>query len=139
MAFNSVNFDRAAELDVRNVLAPAVHTTAQDGAIIDTVLANNDRAKTVTFLVNVGVVTDGTISLAFTESDNADMSSSSAIPATRVFSDDGEAVPTFTSSTDETTTAVSVVPYKRYVRVATVEDDASAGYAMSIVALVEAA
>lgn len=138
MAFNSVNFDRSRELDVRTALLPATYTTAQNGAVIDTALANNDRAKTVTFVVHVGAVTDGEIDLTFHEDTAVGMGTETDIPATRVFYSTGAALDA-TATSDEKVVLVSVIPAKRYVRVKTVESIASTGYALGITALVESA
>jgi hypothetical protein len=120
--------------DYRTVKAilPATHTTAQTGITVDTAAATGgDRTKTVTFVVAVGVITDGTIDFTVEESD-ASGSGFAAIASSRVF---GSLSPAFTSSTDETTHSITVKPAKRYVRINTVETVASTGYALSAVAL----
>lgn len=125
--------DRVGQTVVKAIL-PAVHSTAQTGIAVDTKnAAGADRVKTVNFIITVGAVTDGTINLTVEESD-ASGSGYAAIPASRVF---GSLAPAFTSSNDETTHQVSVKPNKRYVRINTVETDASAGYALGAVAVLK--
>lgn len=125
-----VNFDRNSEFTVKRALGPAAQfTTAQNGLDVDTGAPGSAaQAKTVTFVMNCGAVTDGTIDFTVEESDTGGGSGYTAIHASRVF---GNLSPGFTSSTDDTAVAISVKPAKRYVRINTVETVASAGYYMS--------
>lgn len=131
-----VNYDVHNDRNVVKAILPAVHTTAQTGIAVDTVpAAGDDRTKTVTFIVAAGAVTDGTINLTVEESD-ASGSGYVAIPASRIF---GSLLPAFTSAADEAVHVLSVKPDKRYVRINTVETVASAGYALSAVAVLQTA
>lgn len=138
MAFNSVNFDRSRELDVRTALLPASYTTPQNGATIDCASAAIGGAKSVTFVVHVGAVTDGEIDLTFHEDTQVSMATETVIPATRVFWSTGTDL-NATAASDEKVVLVTVIPLKRYVRFKTVETVASTGYVMGATALVEAA
>lgn len=130
-----VNFDRNNQYTVRRALGPAAQfTTAQSGLDVDTGAPGSaNQAKTVTFVMSCGAVTDGTIDFTVEESDVAG-SGYTAIPASRVY---GNLTPGFTSATDDTAVAISVKPAKRYVRINTVETVASSGYFMSGVAVME--
>lgn len=130
----SVNFDRANEMELALALQAAVYTTAQTGVAVDCRMANGQYAKTVTFIVNAGTFTDGTITFTYEEDDNSSFTSATAIPASRVF---GTAM-SITTSNDVATYCVTVKPNERYVRINTVETVASAGYTLGITALKEA-
>lgn len=137
-----VNYDRSVDLKAVNALLPAAYTTAQNGIAVDCNMAGNKHAKSVTFVVSVGVVTDGTIDLTFFEDDNSSFTTETAITnvalaSPRLFYSTGTSL-SATSASDEKTVMVTVIPRERYVRLKTVETVPSAGYVMGAIAILEA-
>ena len=109
---HSVNFDMEATTAI--AIAPAAARTASvNGTAVDTArtAVNSQRVKSITFVVNVGAVTDGTFTLSIEESD-ASGSGYAAMDANRV------SIPTttFTSATPNVVRLAHCQPTKRYVR-----------------------
>jgi hypothetical protein len=80
-------FDRTSKEHVELVITPAAaNVTAVDvvGEIIDTI-----DYGSLAFILNVAVVTTGTLTVSLTESDYSDGSTASAVPAGEVINPDG--------------------------------------------------
>lgn len=129
-----VSFDRNNQMVVVPALLPAAQLTANaTGTAVDTgAFGSAAQAKTVTFVVTAGVITDGTIDVSFEESD-ASGSGYTAIPAARVFGTS----PAFTAAKQNQSAALSVKPAKRYVRMLATETAPSSGWFVTAVAIME--
>lgn len=112
-----MEYDLATHLQPVPAIAPAAHTGALDGSIIDCAEFNS-----LTFVVNIGSVTD-TTTLTLLEGDESDMSDGAAVSADDII---GE-LTTIETADAASTKWFGYIGKKRYVRLSIVSATATLG------------